>query len=217
MGKALLDPVDIAWVAAVATALVAAFLPADGALDHYFKHWLPKKHRRYRAKVIALHLVATSVVAGGAASLGWRPAGNADLFKSAASGVAWALAAVALLRAEFPGFNAGEASPGFSLLRAFSTKVVDDLATDVSEAVRQALPASIDELRDTALRAKTRAYPPRADGTVGPDGAALAASIALLWTEATTGGDKSKMADAAFNLSEIVIQTVTANRLIRCW
>lgn len=212
------DAIKIALLAAAITALLAAFVPADLQLDRYFKHWLKKKHRWYRTRLVVLHLAVTAIVAGGASTLGWVPIAGDDAFKAAAMGVSWAVTALALLRAEFPGFKVSEASPGFSLLRSISTNMVETFSADVSEAVRNALPNDKDSLRDAALRCKTRAYPPRSDGTMSPDASALSASIALLWTDAgNTAADRSRAEDAKVNLAEIAVQTVTKHRLTRCW
>lgn len=213
------DAAVIAWIAAAVAGLVASFAPTDPALDRYFKGWLPKRHRRYRLKLIGLHLVATAIVAAGASSLGWEPESTSDGFKAAVNGVGWALAAIALLRAELPGFHPGGASAGLSLLRAISTKVVSDLASDVGDAVRQDLrDSSVSELGAAALRCRTIAYPPREDGTLGPDSEALGANIVLLWTEAESmPSGSATVAATKEHLTEIVVRTVTKYRLLKCW
>ncbi|HEV2810257.1 MAG TPA: hypothetical protein VGV93_07680 [Acidimicrobiales bacterium] len=214
-----MDPPVIAWTAAAATGLLASFVPTDTTLDRYFKSWLPKRHHRYRLKLVGLHLVATAIVAAGASSLGWEPETTSDGFNAAANGVAWALAAVALLRAELPGSHAGEAPAGLSLLRAVSKKMVSDLASDVGDAIREALrDSSVTDLGVAALRCRTIAYPPREDGTLGPDSEALGASIVLLWKEADSmANDPAKVTATKEHLTEIVVGTVTKYRLVKCW
>lgn len=138
-------------------AVVTSFIPADSVLDRYFRSWLPTMHRWYQGKLIVLHLLATAFVAGAASSLGWEPGepgADGDVFRSAANGIAWALAAVALLRAEFPGSKEGAAAPGFSLLRTISAKLVSDLEADVSAAVlcQRILSSFVTRLSDARLR-----------------------------------------------------------------
>jgi hypothetical protein len=116
------------------------------------------------------------------------------------------VAAVALVRAEFSGFRAHEATPGFSLLRSISTHLTDNLKDDIREAVRKALPDPVDELKGCAFVCKSRAHPPRPDGSQTPDAKALAAAVELLAKE-----------HEFQDLRELTVDTVVRHNVPKCW
>jgi hypothetical protein len=153
-----------------------------------------------------LQLGATAVLALGAAQIGWTPADDASGFEALAHGAGWAITAVALLRADFPGLRSGEAAPGFSLLRAVSDHLTSRLQDQVGDAVRGALPASLDELRAKAFTCKARAFPARSDGSQSPDGKAYLAAIELLAAQSTDD-----------DLRELIVDTILRHQLPRCW
>lgn len=202
----MMSPVQVASAGAVVATLLAALVPADRVSDRQARSWLPGKWGRYRAKLLAIQLVATLVLAVGAHQIGWTPEDSATSLNSVAQGVAWSVAAVALLRADFPGFRTGEATPGFSVLRAISNHLTEDFNDDLADAVRSALPQTVDDTKRVAFRCKSRAHPPRQDGTRTPDAKALAAAIELLAEEENVD-----------DLHELIVDTVIRHKLPKCW
>lgn len=201
-----MSALSIAVVAAVITTVLAAGIPADRIGDRQARSWVPTAWRWYRLKLLGLQLGATLVLSLGAAQIGWKPADNASGFEAAAHGVGWAVTAVALLRADFPGLRAGETAPGFSLLRAVSDHLTNRLQDQVGDAVRTALPADLGDLKARAFTCKARAFPARTDGSQSPDGKAYIAAIELLAAQ-----------PADDDLRELVVDTVLRHQLPRCW
>jgi len=192
--------------AALVTTFLAALIPIDRITDRHIASWARRPWLRYRAKVMMLHLIATSILAAGATRIGWEPAPEDDWFRSVAYGVAWSVAAVALLRADFSGLRADEATPGFSLLRSASTHFTESVKYNVENAVRASLPVDVGKLHQVGAVCRARAFPPRLDGTRSPDADALKVAMALF-----------AEAGEAEDLGELVVEVVTANRLPRCW
>jgi len=200
---------EIAWTAAALTSVFAASLPADRNQDRHFRSWVSRsRYRLYWIRVLLLQLVATGIVAAAAHQLHWLPERGASAFTSSADGFGWAFTAMLLLRADFGGLRADEATPGFSLLRTAVKLITGDVADATEDRVRVALPSDLDSLRDTALAFSARAYPPRPDGTRVPDAVALAANIVLLH-EGASGGNAADRA----SLQAVVVETVMSHRL----
>jgi hypothetical protein len=199
-----MSPLQIAAGSALLMTVVASFVPADRASDTSARGWLPSHWRRYRIKLLVLQVVATAVLAAGANQIGWAPEGTASAFTAIAHGVGWSVAAVALLRAEFPGLN--QASPGFSVLKSISEHLSDDLTDRIAEEVRNAVPIAVDEMMKCAFICKSRANPPRPDGTLTPDAKAIAANIELLAEE-----------NGLTDLRELIVDIVSRHKLPRCW
>ena len=201
-----MSPLQIAAVSALVTTVVASFVPADRISDRQARSWVKKAWKRYRGKLLLIQLVATAGLAAGATQIGWAPEPTASAFKAAAQGIGWSAAAVALLRAEFAGLGAREASPGFSVLRSFSQHFTEDLSDQIADAARDALPADSEGMKKCGFNCKSRAHPPRADGSQTPDAKALGAAIELL-----------AMQGSVSDLRELIVDTVIRHKLPKCW
>lgn len=201
-----MSPAQTAVAAALVATVLAALIPVDRVDDQHIKSWIRSEWASYRMKLGAVHIVATAVLAAGATRIGWQPDPGDDVLTSVAHGVAWSAAALALLRAEFSGLRAVEATPGFSLLRAVSVYLTANAADDVENAVRSSLPVDAGKLHQAGTACRARAYPPRLDGTCSPDAAALKAAMKLFAD-----------ADETEDLGELIVEVVTANKLPRCW
>ena len=201
-----MSPVEIAAVAAAITTFSVSLFPVDRLANRQAKSWVKSEWWGYRLKLLGLQLLFTGFFALAATQVGWVPEDSTNAFLSATQGFAWAITAVALLRAEFPGFNGGEAVPGLSILRWASTQLTSELGDDIKNAVRGELPNGLDDLEQIAIICNARAHPPRSDGTQTPDALGVAAGITLL-----------REAGVVANLREFVVNLVADQKLPKIW
>jgi hypothetical protein len=201
-----MKPGEIATVAAAVTAFVSSLVPVDVAADRQAHSWVQKRWFGYRAALTVVQLGATAILGAGAVQVGWSPRPNASGFSSTAQGIAWAVAAMALLRADFTGFRVGDASPGFSLLRSLSEHLTGGLRHSIAESVRAALPNDVKATADLGHDASARAFPPREDGTASVDGKATDGAIALLVKQGSLPA-----------LREFVVRLIVDQKLKRFW
>jgi hypothetical protein len=196
------------WIAAVSALVVtavASFVPTDRMSDRQARCWATAQWRSYRAKLLLLQLVATALFGLAAHQIGWSPDPAADAFEAAVHGVGWSIAAVALLRAEFPG-GPKPASPGFSILRSISQELSARLTDHIAEAVRNELPQTIEKLKEYAFACKSEAHRPREDGSLTADSKGLSANIEIL-SETNNVDD----------LRALIVDLVIKHKLCKCW
>ena len=163
-----MTPFEAALTSAVVVALLSsAFLSVDRMTDQFLASWARRRYLRYRAAMGALHVVATAIVSLGSRSIGWVPDASTSGFEQIAHGIAWAITATALLRADFTGLQSSSAAPGFSLLRGFSDQLVKDVSRGAAENVQISLNniKSADDLARTAFRSLESGLPPSVEGT----------------------------------------------------
>jgi hypothetical protein len=171
-------PTATAGVAAVVTTVLATVVPADFAADRSAQAWAKSNWARYRLKLAGLQIVATAIVALSAQRIGWTPEDDADGLSAVALGVSWSVAAVAVLRAEVPGFRVDTATPGFSLLRSFSGLFDSSLTESIRDSVRSIYgSADIATLQTAAYTAIARSADLQPDGTPTPSQVAYSATV----------------------------------------
>jgi hypothetical protein len=88
------------------------------------------------------------------------------------------VAAIAALRAEVAGFNAGSATPGFSLLRSFSGLFETNLTAAIQDAVNaEYASADLNTAKAAAFTATARIEEPQQNGKPTPAQVAYGATV----------------------------------------
>ncbi len=173
-----MTPTMTAAITAGVFTVLASMLPVDATADRSAKSWVQRAWFGYRLKLGALQLVGTAILSLGAQRIGWTPANNADGWTSIAFGVTWSAAAVAALRAEVTGFNAGTATPGFSLLRSFSGHFSTNLTAAITNAVNARYKSTnSNDAKAAAFVATSRIEGPLQNGKPTPAQIAIGATV----------------------------------------
>jgi hypothetical protein len=205
------------WIAAC-TALVSAIVASQFSIDYlsqrFVASWIPKRDVRVRVILAFVHAAAAMVMTATALGLGWKPDASASAWTAMLHGVAWAGAAVAVLRTETSGFPGSSLIGSSSLLREIFERTVKNLDGDARQAVVLKLPDERDRLAALAFDVLARRYSQEiAHGVRDPVYEELRVRVAESHEAMVRGGTEE--IEARSHLRELITSTVLEYKICR--